>query len=320
MTAVARPGARRRAGPRAADPGRDLPGIAALVERVFGARLDPGSRRMLREMRSLGRLGWLGWALGGLLLRRASFGLGFVWEEGGRVVGNTTLFDIAGHPERWVLANVAVEPAWRRRGIGRALVAASIGRARARGARSLRLQVEPDNHTAVALYRGLGFRTLITRTAWERPAGAAPPAERAGARPRRRAEWREHFHLAARLHPEGLVWPDPPEPGLFRPAGSLGLAGPLDWVWPAEGPIQAGLSARPAGERGALRLVLACPPSADGEAESALLARALNDLAPAGPAVRLEHPAGAAAGVLHGLGFIPVRTLNWMELDLSGGA
>ena len=322
MTAAVRGVPLRRAGLRAADPRHDLPGIAALIEQVFGPRLDWTARRMLRDMRRLGRFGWWGWAFGALVYPRAHFGLGYVWDEGGRVVGNTTLFDVEGHPERWVLANVAVDAAWRRRGIGRALVLASIERARARRARSLLLQVEPENLGARALYRALGFRTLITRTAWERPADAAPPPAHAGARPRRREEWREHWQLAARLHPEGLVWPAPPTPALFRPPGSLGLglAGPLDWVWPAEGPLQAGLSARPAGDRGALRLVLACPPAGDGQAEAALLARALRELAPAERTLRMDYPAGLAIEALRPLGFAPGRTLTWMEFALTGRA
>jgi RimJ/RimL family protein N-acetyltransferase len=46
---------------------------------------------------------------------------------------------------------------WRGRGVGRALVAASIEWARARGLHKLTLSVFPHNEAAIALYRKFGF-------------------------------------------------------------------------------------------------------------------------------------------------------------------
>lgn len=54
---------------------------------------------------------------------------------------------------------LAVEPEWRRRGVGTALLAALSGAARARGVRALSLSVEPDN-PAVRLYERAGFRRV----------------------------------------------------------------------------------------------------------------------------------------------------------------
>jgi ribosomal-protein-alanine N-acetyltransferase len=61
------------------------------------------------------------------------------------------------------LQRLAVEPAWRSRGLGRSLVRAAIGWARGRGARTMLLNTQPDNRTAAGLYESEGFELLTTR-------------------------------------------------------------------------------------------------------------------------------------------------------------
>ena len=52
---------------------------------------------------------------------------------------------------------VAVDPAHRRRGVGRALLEAFLAEAAAAGARECRLELARDNAAAFALYVGVGF-------------------------------------------------------------------------------------------------------------------------------------------------------------------
>ncbi|MFV2121938.1 GNAT family N-acetyltransferase, partial [Streptomyces sp. Act-28] len=52
---------------------------------------------------------------------------------------------------------VEVDPAHRRRGLARAVMAALAGRAREEGASAAWLQVETDNDAARELYDGMGF-------------------------------------------------------------------------------------------------------------------------------------------------------------------
>jgi ribosomal-protein-alanine N-acetyltransferase len=59
------------------------------------------------------------------------------------------------------LASLAVVPEWRRRGVGRFLLADAVGRAGAAGARWLLLEVDADNRDALCLYRNDGF--VVTR-------------------------------------------------------------------------------------------------------------------------------------------------------------
>jgi ribosomal-protein-alanine N-acetyltransferase len=53
--------------------------------------------------------------------------------------------------------NFAVHPAWRRRGIGRALLAHVLGEAARLGAPRATLEVRASNRAAIALYEGGGF-------------------------------------------------------------------------------------------------------------------------------------------------------------------
>lgn len=61
------------------------------------------------------------------------------------------------------LANLAVAPAFRRRGLGRRLVRAVLSEAARRGARWIRLEVRGSNTAALTLYQAMGFRPVGRR-------------------------------------------------------------------------------------------------------------------------------------------------------------
>jgi len=77
-----------------------------------------------------------------------------VAERDGRVVG-TVMAGYDGH--RGWINYLAVEPAARRGGIGRALMEAAVQRLRAAGCPKLNLQVRSTNAAVIAFYRRLGF-------------------------------------------------------------------------------------------------------------------------------------------------------------------
>jgi ribosomal protein S18 acetylase RimI-like enzyme len=68
------------------------------------------------------------------------------------------------------LYSLWLEPGARRRGLGRALVAAAVQWARAEGARTVTLRVHTDNAAAKGVYEGLGFHPVAA-------AGAEHPTE-----------------------------------------------------------------------------------------------------------------------------------------------
>ncbi|MFG1991782.1 GNAT family N-acetyltransferase [Actinoplanes sp. NPDC048988] len=60
----------------------------------------------------------------------------------------------------WMIRNLYLRPAHRRRGTARALLRHVIGEARAAGALSVSLQTETEYAGALSLYASLGFRPV----------------------------------------------------------------------------------------------------------------------------------------------------------------
>jgi [ribosomal protein S18]-alanine N-acetyltransferase len=81
-------------------------------------------------------------------------------EADGRVIGYAIFWTVLDQSE---LGNVAVTPAWRRRGIGEVLVAEVIRRAEGQGVREVFLEVRPSNENARRLYERFGFSQVGRR-------------------------------------------------------------------------------------------------------------------------------------------------------------
>lgn len=308
---------------RAVNPRTDMAAIAELIEASFGEELDPTGRRMVREMRTFGRAGFLGWLIGHLFLPPAAYPRGYVWELAGELVGNASLLPVPGESRRWVLANVAVHPDHRRRGIGRRLVNSCLQLARREGADEVLLQVRSDNTEARRLYRALGFSLLSVRGRWEgRPRKLSiTPHNEIHIRQPREGEWRQQWALAQRLFPEGLQWPYPLRRSWFEPhqfPGLLAFRRNRHWViGMGGGQLRASLTARFSRDSQGWHLALLVRPSDRGVLELPLLRQALRDLQPTGLAVAFSYPTSIIDEELGELGFRCRRTLAWMGKHLS---
>jgi ribosomal protein S18 acetylase RimI-like enzyme len=95
--------------------------------------------------------------------------------EGGQPAG-IAMLGLRGETA-WV-GGMGVVPGARRAGLGRRLMESVIGEARARGCRSVQLEVLEQNAGAIALYRGLGFHAWRTLDVW----ALGTPLPGAGAR------------------------------------------------------------------------------------------------------------------------------------------
>jgi ribosomal protein S18 acetylase RimI-like enzyme len=88
-------------------------------------------------------------------------------------VGRGVIAD--GPPGQWLgISLVWIDPAHRRRGLGRAVVGSLAGWAAKAGARNAYLQVEAHNEAAVRMYARLGFSTHHAYAAWTAPDPAIP--------------------------------------------------------------------------------------------------------------------------------------------------
>jgi len=111
-----------------------------------------------------------GWDAAAVRATLAAGGFGAIAQSAAETVG-AALARPAGDDAE--ILNVAVRPADRGAGFGRALVEAVATAAAAAGAARLVLEAAADNAPALALYRGRGFERIGVRKAYyKRPDGA----------------------------------------------------------------------------------------------------------------------------------------------------
>jgi ribosomal protein S18 acetylase RimI-like enzyme len=313
---------------------RDLSQIADLVEMCFGTRLDTSGRAAIREMKAVSRLGLLLWVLTPLEWVGMGLGRGYVWRVGNKVVGNVSLYRSGAHPglgTGWLIANVAVHPNYRRRGIARHLMEAALRMVRRLGGDWVALQVESDNDAALALYDGMGFTRFETLDHWETSRNVAPYGEsNAGVRRRDLRDGPAEADLIFnRARPGAMAWTrtlrNSDVPDVTRVSSLLGGTASERWVLP-----DPQLPSRLLGSLwveaqsiGPARLTCFLDPAASSSAlPVALLQRVLTRPSLHGKPLRLEMAAGnpALEALLSEAGFRRVRSLVQMRLSMAARA
>ena len=131
---------------------------------------------------------------------------GFVWIEEGKIVGNVTLTRDQKEATRYYVSNVAVKHQYRRQGIARAMMQATIEHVRQLGGHKILLNVRPNNPGAIQLYRDLGFHALETRGEWSLSAipSHLPSMETTGVRPLKSSDARAVSELLHAAIPEHI--------------------------------------------------------------------------------------------------------------------
>jgi ribosomal protein S18 acetylase RimI-like enzyme len=302
---------------------RDLPAVANLVETCFASTLDDDGRRYLQQMRRSGRdNAFLRWAAH--VADTVSMPLsGFVWEQDGEIVGNASLIPYRHKGLKYYLiANVAVHPNLRRRGIGNSLTQAGIQYARMKHADQIWLHVRDDNPGAIKLYEELGFRAQARRASWRITLDRTrrPPPPPVEVFHRRGRDWTRQEAWLRRAYPQALAWYQPLPWSSFRP----GLAHSLQrflladdtrhWTVRAGRDLLAALTWQPLPPGFPDRLYAALPEAGSDGSLVALLQRACHDLAPWRTTLALEFPGGEYADAIQAAGFHLHRTLIWMQL------
>ncbi|MBN2386036.1 MAG: GNAT family N-acetyltransferase [Anaerolineales bacterium] len=300
----------------------DLPAVADLVEACFAGTLDADGRRYLQQMRRAGKdNSFLRWAT--TMVETASMPLsGYVWEQDGQVVGNVSLIPHRQGSKRvYLIANVAVRPELRRRGIGRALTTVALEHARERHADEIWLHVRDDNPGAIALYEQLGFVAHHRRTTWlanpDRGVRLNDLGMTVGARQGR--DWREQEHWLRRAYPDGTAWYQALpwlslRPGLGPSLYRLFLDAEVrQWAVREDGHLLGTLSWQAIYGQSD-RLWLAATVTGGERAVTALLLNARRQLSWR-RSLTLDFPAGEYADPIRMAGFEARRTLVWMRID-----
>jgi len=209
---------------------RDLLDVANLIEICFADTLDADGRRYVRQLRAMaGNTAALRW-MSAAQRRGPVPAAGFVWEERGRIVGNLSLIPFSSGGERfYLIANVAVDPAYRRRGIGKALTQAGVEYALRYGSAPPWLQVRADNPGALRMYQTLGFTERARRNTWRSTAAPVEATLLAGMQitARKRSDWPLQKRWFEALYPERILWQFNFAPRAQNP----GLGGWLYRLW-----------------------------------------------------------------------------------------
>jgi ribosomal protein S18 acetylase RimI-like enzyme len=313
-------------GIRPFDIGRDLRPVAELIAEAFAAELDERGKSALREMRTMSHFsGFLG------MVNRGTGEFDDVLN--GAVVGNITVQRADRYGSRWQIANVAVAPACRGRGISRRLMAAALEHAAEAGAQWVVLQVYAGNRVARQLYDSLGFEEVggaVDLLASAPPDLPAPPADDR-VQPFSSGDWQPLFDLANQQLGAQSQWWRPLQRTEFQTTfeGQIG-----EWFWQGMGRgrvyrwavkdaprFDAALVLQARRWRGEHLLQLWVRPEHYGQYDGILLQRAFHQLQeyPRWP-VRITLPADQRSGIelLQCYGFQTQRTLLTMRKRVGG--
>jgi len=312
---------------------RDLSTVADLIELCFSPTMDHDGQRYLSDMRRASRDdGFLRWA--NHMADTTSLPLtGYVWEENNKIVGNASLIPFRDKGKRvHLIANVAVHPDHRRRGIARLLTERTMQHAREKNTTAIWLHVRDDNPGAVKLYADLGFQEIARRTAWvAKPDPSLPRLDSdiqiVSRHPR---FWTQQRDWLRRLYPEALAWYHSWNFNALKP----GLVNWLylllndfntkQWAATRGDNLHATLTWMPQGGRSA-SLYAATDSVLSGatrqgsevearsEALTQLLFHARRELS-SQSSLSLDYPAGEMTDAIIAAGFKPRRTLIWMRL------
>lgn len=292
---------------------RDLSKIADLVELCFHKNMDSEGQQYVQQMRDASN--------NRHYLQRVSSSmpmLGYVWEDENKIVGNISIVPFG--KGNFLLANIAVHPDYRRRGIARQLTERGMQHVRERNAKSIWLHVEENNNAAIQLYLSLGFQGKALRTVWNANADLLPQPKAKNPLITTKGShfWEENRQWLARSYPENLRWYRMPDFQIFRPGLKYWLYRIFvehdvrQWAIQKDGKPQALLNWIPTHARRS-PLWLATTPQADTASLAELLQYARLQLLSQRTQLYIDYPARQHVAAFTQAGFTAQRTLLWMR-------
>lgn len=299
---------------------RDLPSVADLIEMCFSNTMDSDGKRYVQDMRRAGNdNSFLHWA--NRAADTASLPLsGYIWEENGKIVGNASLVPFRHKKQHiYLIANVAVHPDFRRRGIARALTQRAVQHAREKKVNNIWLHVREDNPGAIELYSKLGFVERARRTSWQANTDPRAPILQTDivVTKRNPRDWQTQLNWLSRLYPDLLAWHrdwsfNSLRPGLWNWLYLIFVDINIrQWAAIRRDQMHAALAWIPYGKGESL--FVATSEGTDPDALTVLLLQARRDLSHFHSTIALEFPAAEFDNAIRAAGFKSTRTLIWMQ-------
>jgi ribosomal protein S18 acetylase RimI-like enzyme len=303
---------------------RDLTEIANLIEIAFAGQMDAEGRDYLRHIRMIAR-GISGYMLDGNTPETSQFPFhGYLWEENGRIIGNLTLIPVRKRQVRtYFIANVAVLPEYRGRGIARMLTDRAIAHVMAHKGKRIYLQVKQDNFTAQHIYKSSGFEEFACRTNWvfgRRAASHVTNDPSIHITRRTRADWSQQQDWLSSIYPPEISWNLPFSMERLKPDLWASVVNFLNGVsnrsWAArQNNRLIGLASWESGFTGSDYVWLATSPIWEDTVIQALLpvlqTRVFNP-----QRIILNYPVNRAVESFKKCGLSELNTLVWMKKDL----
>ena len=302
---------------------RDLPAVADLIEMCFSSTMDSEGKRYVQDMRRAGSdnsfIKWADRAADTTSLPLS----GYVWDENGKIIGNTSLVPFRHNKQRtYLIANVAVHPEHRRKGIARALTERALQHTSEKKVNNIWLHVRDDNPGPIELYTKLGFIERARRTTWQAVTDFHAPSLHTdiSITTRHPRDWPTQLNWLSRLYPDPLAWHRNWNFNSLRPGFWNWLylffvdMNVRQWAAVRKDQLIAALAWIPYG-RGE-SLFAAAGEQSDPQALTALLLQARRDLSHYYPNISLEFPASEFDGAILAAGFKSLRTLIWMQATL----
>lgn len=295
--------------------------VADLIELCFAATMDEDGRDFLTSLRRAGRAAQsLEWIPG--VREQVSYPLqGFVWEEDHRIVGNLSLIpQLFQHHWYYLIANVAVLPEYRKKGIGRALTEHALHHINALGTGQAWLQVRDDNPVAYHLYKKIGFEEHYRRDTWLGRNPATREIDNGGpfeVTTRKASDWPQQKRWLEMTYPEEIAWnfrfdSSRFEPGIWKSVNRF-FSGIVHhhWALRRENALQGVATWEPSSHHADF-LWLGAYPDRQEETISRLLRFFFSDFFTVRP-VLVNYPAGQAQKAFLENGFHLQHSLIWMK-------
>jgi ribosomal-protein-alanine N-acetyltransferase len=304
--------------------GKDLAQAADLIQMCFEPYLDEDGYQYLQQIRRAARNPWLvRWTrVSGEMV---SYPLnGYVWEEDGKIVGNLSLIPFLWQ-QKWIylIANVAVHPDYRQRGIARKLTERALQHLRSRSIDTVWLHVRQDNEIARHLYETLNFQDRCTRDTWQNKEIPLDLHFQRGivTSRRQKKDWDTQRQWLNDAYPPEVAWNLGFEKKRFAPGwfASLNLLfkGQRMVHWSAHRKQHLlGVASWEPSFQLADKLWVALEPGSEDQALPALIKQVRSRISGSRPLV-VNFPAGRGREAFRMAGFELLNTLVWMQIHLD---